>query len=136
MRKLKYVELFEDYKYRGTILVKLLPGNELWDASDSEFQISNIKYTILSYDSNIQVIYVAMLVNAQDCQEIQVSILDYQFFRGHLGMYSEIGSHLWEDQIKLFQRLDGQFKYLNFCKLDNGTEIGKTDHRKWFEIVN
>ena len=29
MRKLKYVELFEDYKYRGTILVKLLTGNDL-----------------------------------------------------------------------------------------------------------
>jgi hypothetical protein len=109
----------------------------LWDASDGEFEISNIKYTILSHDSNIKIIYLAKLTNAVDCQEIQVSMLDYQFFRGHLGMmYSQVGSHLWEDEIKLFERLNGQFRYLNFCKLDSGTEVGKTDHRKWFEIVN
>lgn len=132
---MKYLKLFEDYKYKGDIRVKLLGNNDLWDASNNEFGISNIKYTILSHDSNKQVIYVATLTNAEDCQEIQVSMLDYTNFKGNLVMYSEVGSHLWENQIELFERLGGQFRYLNFCKLDSGTEVGKTDHRKWFEIV-
>lgn len=132
---MKYLRLFEDYKYKGDIRVKLLGNNDLWDASNNEFGISNIKYTILSHDSNKQVIYVATLTKADDCQEIQISTLDYEFFKGHLGMYSEVGSHLWDKEIELFKKLGGQFGYLNFCKLDSGTEVGKTDHRKWFEIV-
>ena len=132
---MKHLKLFEDYKYKGTIRVKL-PGNtELWDASNNEFEITNIKYTILSHDRSIQIIYVATLVKAQDCQEIQISMMDYRNFKGDLVMYSEVGSHLWEKEIELFKKLGGQFKYLNFCKLDSGTEVGKTDHRKWFEIV-
>lgn len=132
---MKYLKLFEDYKYKGTIRVKLLGNNELWDASNNEFEISNIKYTILSHDSSIQIIYVAKLTTAEDCQEIQISMLDYKHFEGNLVMYSEVGSHLWEEKIKLFEKLGGQFRYLNFCKLDSGTEVGKTDFRKWFEIV-
>ena len=136
---MKHLKLFEDYKYKGTIRVKLLGNNELWDASRSwinEFEISNIKYTILSHDSSKQVIYVATLKNTEYCQEIQVSMLNYKAFKGDLVMYSEVGSHLWEKEIELFQRLSGYFGYLNFCKLDSGTEVGNTDHRKWFEIVN
>jgi len=132
---MKYLKLFEDYKYKGDIRVKLLGNNDLWDASNNEFGISNIKYTILSHDSNKQVIYVATLTKADDCQEIQISTLDYEFFKGNLVMYSEVGSHLWDKEIELFKKLGGQFGYLNFCKLDSGTEVGKTDHRKWFEIV-
>lgn len=132
---MKHLKLFEDYKYKGVIRVKLLGNNDLWDVSNNEFEISNIKYTILSHDSSIQVIYVATLNKADDCQEIQISTLDYKFFEGHLGMYSEVGSHLWDKEIELFKKLRGQFGYLNFCRLDNGTEVGKTDHRKWFEIV-
>ena len=132
---MKYLKLFEDYKYKGTIRVKLLGNNELWDASNNEFEISNIKYTILSHDSSIQVIYVAKLTTAEDCQEIQIYMLNYKQFEGNLVMYSEVGSHLWEEKIKLFEELGGQFGYLNFCKLDSGTEVGKTDFRKWFEIV-
>ena len=58
-------------------------------------------------------------------------MLNYKAFKGNLVMYSEVGSHLWEKEIELFQRLDGYFGYLNFCKLDSGTEVGNTDHRKW-----
>ena len=133
---MKHLKLFEDYKYKGDIRVKLLENNDLWNSSNNEFGISNIKYTILSHDRSKQVIYVATLKTADDCQEIQVSMLDYTNFKGNLVMYSEVGSHLWENEIELFQRLGGQFRYLNFCKLDSGTEVGKTDHRKWFEIVN
>jgi len=138
---MKYLRLFEDYKYKGTIRVKLLGNNDLWmvpfglPSNKMEFEISNIKYTILSHDSSKQVIYVATLTKAEDCQEIQVSMLDYTNFKGNLVMYSEVGSHLWEREIELFKNLNGQFRYLNFCKLDSGTEVGKTDHRKWFEIV-
>ena len=132
---MKYLKLFEDYKYKGDIRVKLLGNNDLWDASNNEFQISNIKYTILSNDSSKQVIYVAKLTKADDCQEIQISMLNYKHFEGNLVMYSEVGSHLWDKEIELFKKLGGQFNYLNFCKLDSGTEVGKTDYRKWFEIV-
>ena len=133
---MKYLKLFEDYKYKGDIRVKLLENNDLWNSSNNEFGISNIKYTILSHDRSKQVIYVATLKTADDCKEIQISMLDYTNFKGNLVMYSEVGSHLWENEIELFERLGGQFRYLNFCKLDSGTEVGKTDHRKWFEIVN
>ena len=132
---MKHLKLFEDYKYKGVIRVKLLGNNDLWDVSNNEFEISNIKYTILSHDSSIQVIYVATGNTNVKGQEIEISTLNYKFFDGHLGMYSEVGSHLWDKEIELFKKLGGQFGYLNFCRLDNGTEVGKTDHRKWFEIV-